>query len=160
MRSDEAIAMLGVGAIEYKIRVDSRSIANIDWQTIAGALGAVRHPGADLLRTMYGADERACRYVLRRLKGALLGKGDNIDAEHQIAVAALKDFVCPPLCPTCGGRGSMLFDQLKVECQPCEGSGLRRTSRADDKLSVMAYRLLRTWHDSALSIVYQQLNGD
>lgn len=147
---------MSIPAIDYTPKVDGRSIAGTDWELIAGALGAVRHPGADLLRAMYGGDERACRTVLARLKGAILGEL-GIDRANEVSMKAVKDFICPPICPTCSGHGQRVVNELLMVCVSCHGEGLRprQAMKADE---TDAYALLRSWHDSAAAIVWREIN--
>lgn len=155
MKADSAMAYLSVKAVSYTPRVDSYGLAETSWETIAGALGAVRHPGADLLRAMYGGDARACRVVLARLKGALLADlGDRAGAVSEFAV---RSFLFPPICTTCNGHGSIVINALKMECKKCSGTGTRQTQRMQDE-DEAAYDILRRWHDSASAIVFRELN--
>lgn len=158
MKADAAMTYMAVQAVDYTPKVDGRSIDGLDWELVAGALGAVRHPGADLLRAMYGGDHRALRVVLARLKGAMLGKMD-LDRAGDVAERMVRDFVIPPHCTACGGHGSRIIAALLVACPSCAGVGLRpHKAMRDDEQE--AYDLLRRWHDSASAIVWLQINDE
>lgn len=157
MKADAAMVFLSVQAVDYSPRVDGHGIAGMDWQAIAGALGAVSHPGADLLRAMYGGDPKSCRTVLARLKGALLA--DLGDRAGDIAEFTLKAFMFPPICTACNGHGSVIINALKIDCKRCSGTGTRQMPKMRDEEEA-AYDILRRWHDSASAIVFRELNED
>lgn len=151
------MTFLSVDAVDYSPRVDSYGVGGMDWQVVAGALGAVKHPGADLLRAMYGGDAKSCRAVLARLKGALLA--DLGDRAGEVSEFAVKSFLFPPICTACNGHGSLVINALKIDCKKCSGTGIRQTARMRDEEEA-AYDILRRWHDSASAIVFRELNMD
>jgi hypothetical protein len=156
MQADIAMTFMSIPAIDYTPKVDGRSLTGMDWELIAGALGAVRHPGADLLRAMYGGDERACRAILARVKGAMLADL-GLDRAGEVSRKVVKEFICPPICPTCSGHGQRVVNDLMMVCVSCHGEGLRpRVAMKEDEEP--AYLLLRRWHDSAAAIVWREIN--
>jgi hypothetical protein len=152
------MVFLSVKAVDYSPRVDNYGLAENSWEMIAGALGAVHHPGADLLRAMYGGDHGACRKVLARLKGALLADL-GIDRAGVISEKVMRAFLFPPICPSCNGHGSLIINALKIECKKCHGTGAGQPQRMNGE-EEGAFDILRRWHDSASAIVYRELNSD
>lgn len=123
--SPEKLALMQSHAGSLTPKVDGSPIKQLTAADIAAACGRIKSPlGADLLRAKYCLDAEALRRAIRRLavRAVVIHKAQHIQA-LRASHAALRAFMIPPLCPTCGGRGTAQAEDLLLVCPDCCGEG-------------------------------------
>lgn len=124
------------------------------------ALAIVRVPEVArlLVRTKYLLEDRIGEIVwqLNRVPSDLLQ-------------AALREWLSPEVCLSCGGDGSRIIDARSVVCPQCHGSGvgampwwwharrIRDWDRRSEEYHILLSRL-RSWEDMTLSAMARRLS--
>jgi hypothetical protein len=93
------------------------------------AAGLAPRLGMDLWRARYQLSLQSFRDTHQGLVQLYQTryKSESLDMTYKLVDEALSEFL-GPACTSCDGKATMVLDQLKITCQTCEGSGLRRYS--------------------------------
>lgn len=128
----------GRSCVSHNLGMSAWSERDVD--RVAG-LGAVARElqgskagdlGVEVWRWAYALDQRSTSIVLFALAD-LVGKRFPMDADklQGIAKQAMREFV-DWACPVCAGRKhEQLANGVVIQCEPCNGTGLKRYSNMD-----------------------------
>jgi hypothetical protein len=96
------------------------------------AAGKAPKVGMELWRCKYQNSSVAYHALSKSLIELYRGryKAESEDTARRVVAEALSEFL-GPACQSCNGAREMILDELRIECQDCKGSGLRRYSDYD-----------------------------
>lgn len=147
--------------------------AEITAEDVAHALGILKHRYASLvLRVKFAGQHEFRPDLFVGLYTSMMESGANdwIRPRHHwvwdMCKVGLDEFLAPSLCPRCNGLGTFLHNSLKIECDPCLGTGKYRAPDPAHLLQVSNWKpwdgqyrqvlgKLDLWQDIAISALHR-----
>lgn len=112
------------------------ALASLEWSELreqavdrVAASGKVPALGLLLWKARYQLESKAYQEAHKKLAQAFLERyrSETADTAERCVDQALHEFLSPA-CSECNGARELIADDLRIECEACRGSGIKRYS--------------------------------